>query len=253
MPQPTANIDKYRNEITFRIMTLKQKHKDIIKWLESEGTYIEKRTLIRRCKTWGVSRRATAALPDILNQINVEFHSTTDRDEDIAKTLNTTLNAHGVKTTANQIKEVRLEQGWRHRNNILDQQTEQRADTFLQVGQLLDKGTTRSYGREFMRTNLLVEHGHRARDADLKMAIRTLDPEGTEARKPGINGRGRMSTSYLVPIGYGQLMGMTSFATLESRSMPQSMPTLVESSGYTLATVIGPRLVFSDSSSPLFR
>jgi hypothetical protein len=53
------------------------------------------------------------------------------------------------------------------------------------VGQALNKGSARSYGREMLQINLR-RHGYRATEDHVRAIIKLHDAEGSEARKPGI-------------------------------------------------------------------
>jgi hypothetical protein len=53
------------------------------------------------------------------------------------------------------------------------------------MGQALDDGRARSYGREMLQT-ALRRQGHRATEDYVRAAIKLHDAEGSDARKPGI-------------------------------------------------------------------
>src|SRR6266516_1577957 len=128
------------------------------------------------------------------------FHTTTEDDSTIA----TKLGAQGLSISASQVKELRLRHGWRRRAGTDEQVKEQRADTFQMVQQELEEGTIRAYGRELVQTHLRIHHAHRAREDDVRDALRKLDSKGTAARKPGPKKRKEMAnTSFVALIGSG--------------------------------------------------
>jgi hypothetical protein len=51
------------------------------------------------------------------------------------------------------------------------------------VGQALNDGITRCYGRGLLRTYLRVKYHHHARENDVRDALTQLDIEGTESRR----------------------------------------------------------------------
>jgi hypothetical protein len=113
--------------------------------------------------------------------IDGQFHTTLDNDAAIATQLNT----RGYPITASGVKEIRLTNGWRHQQVTEEQKTEQWEETYALVGQALDEGSARSYGREMLQTNLR-RHGYRATEDHVRAVIKLHDAEGSEARKPGI-------------------------------------------------------------------
>ena len=60
---------------------------------------------------------------------------------------------------------------------------EQRAETFETVRQELAEGTIRAYGRELVQTHLRVHQGHRAREDDIRHALRKLDAKVPRTRR----------------------------------------------------------------------
>jgi hypothetical protein len=53
------------------------------------------------------------------------------------------------------------------------------------VGQALDEGSARFYGREMLQINL-SRHGYRVTEDHVRAIIKLHDAEGSEARKPSI-------------------------------------------------------------------
>jgi hypothetical protein len=181
MPRSQAIPDQLRPELERRIITEKQPHSEILQWLATEGYICTSRTLIRQCQKWRISRRGVAADPFVVGYIDSQFHTTLDDDN----TIVTQLNNQGYPITASVVKEVRLANNWRHRQVTEEQKTEQWEETYALVGQALDEGSARSYGREMLQTNLR-RHGYRATENNVRAAIKLHDGEGSEARKPGI-------------------------------------------------------------------
>lgn len=83
------------------------------------------------------------------------------------------------------MQEVRLQHGWCKRAANDAQIAEQRSETFDLVRQELNKGRVRLYRRELVITHLRTHRGYRAREDDVRDALRRLDGQGTTTRKPG--------------------------------------------------------------------
>ena len=94
----------------------------------------------------------------MLDSISSLFHTTTDNDTAIAQRLT----AQGIPLSARQVKDARLLQGWRRRNNKEEQQQLHRQSTADMIADRLAEGTARNYGRNYIITALRV-NGHRAR------------------------------------------------------------------------------------------
>jgi hypothetical protein len=149
MVRPQVDLEPYRNDIEHRIFVSRQPLSEILDWLASQGVTISQKTLRRRTKEWGASRRGVASDEDLIARLDQAFHHTTNNDETIAQDLN----SQGFPISARQVKEARLQHGWRRRADDAEQMWEQRMATFAQVEQALAEGTVRSYGREFLVTN----------------------------------------------------------------------------------------------------
>jgi hypothetical protein len=117
----------------------------------------------------------------VVGYIDDQFHTTLDNDAAIVTQLNT----RGYPITASGVKEIRLVNGWRHHQPTAEQQQEQWEETYTLVGQALDEGSARSYGREMLQANLRRQ-SHRVTEDHVRAAIKLHDTEGSEARKPGI-------------------------------------------------------------------
>jgi hypothetical protein len=120
MPRPQVIPDQLRPEIERRILTEKQSLLDVLHWLAGQGYICQQRTLIRRCKEWGISRRGAGDDLTVLEYIDNQFHTTLDNDEKITRQLNDL----GHPVTAFKVKNLRLTNGWRHRQVTKQQQEE---------------------------------------------------------------------------------------------------------------------------------
>src|SRR2546421_3752652 len=105
-----------RDEIERRIMVEKQRHKDVLHWLATQGYTCKLPTLERRCKQWGFTRRGLSTEPAVV----ARFHTTFDNDETIAEQLNT----FGYPITGAIVKNARLANSWRHRQVASAQKVE---------------------------------------------------------------------------------------------------------------------------------
>jgi len=61
----------------------------------------------------------------------------------------------------------------------------QRIETFQQVHEALGEGAVRNYGRGHFDAFLRSQKQYPAREDDVRDAIKTLDPQGTQARRLG--------------------------------------------------------------------
>ena len=101
----------------------------------------------------------------------------------------------GLKTSANQVQEIRLLFGWQRRHNTADKSTQQVTETQTFVHNLLYTGPGRSYGRRWAITYLRHQFGHRARRFDIANALRLFDPSGATSRLPGVRKK-RLGNDY---------------------------------------------------------
>src|SRR6266516_2935627 len=161
MPRPLTNLEPFREDIQRRILIQKQSQEEILKWLKGKNIQCSKRSLIRRCKEWEASRWTTSSPSNssLLEAIQNAFNTTFDSDEAIAQKLN----SQGLQTTPNQVQEIRLKYGWRRRAANAEQLEAQRTETFTRVKGLLNEGSSRQNGREFVQTTLRVEQHYQAR------------------------------------------------------------------------------------------
>lgn len=88
MPRATIDLEPYRPAIKQRLLIDHQSHREVLAWLENEGVTITSKTLKRRCKEWGVTRRGLTSDTAVIGQVEQQFFSTHVGDETIAATLN---------------------------------------------------------------------------------------------------------------------------------------------------------------------
>jgi hypothetical protein len=129
----------------------------------------------------------------MVGYIDSQFHTTLNDDSTIASQIE----SRGYPITASAVQRTRLAYGWRHRQVTEEQQQEQWEETYTRVGEAVDEGSARSYGREMLQTNLR-RHGYRATEDHVRAAIKLHDAEGSEARKPGIK-RKRQLKCLIIP------------------------------------------------------
>ena len=182
---PSIDLQPFRDELEQLYLADGYTHEQLVQWLAGQGLVVASRTLKKRFKDWGITRRQAALTPAALETISHLFHTTTDDDNAIARALT----AQGIAVSAGQVQQTRLTHGWRRRNNDPEQREEQRQQTGLAVTELLtDSG--RNYGRNYLTTALRLQ-GHRARKDDVEAELRRQDPNGTTHRQPGKGQRHR--------------------------------------------------------------
>jgi hypothetical protein len=180
MPRAIIDLESYRGEIKRRLLQAHQSHPEILIWLKEQGVTITAKTLQRRCKEWGYTRRALTADPTAIAQVEQQYFSTHNNDEAIADALNN----QGLHISARQVHEIRMANGWRHRAADDTHLIQQRAETFTRVRDALQEGTCRSYGRGLLQSYIRLK-GYIAREDDVRDAIAFYDPQGTRARRRG--------------------------------------------------------------------
>jgi hypothetical protein len=146
MPPATIDLEPYRDEIERRLLQNHQGHTEVLAWLETEGVTIAPRTLKRRCKDWGATRRALTSNTAVIALVEELYFSTHKDDEAIASALH----IQGLHTSARQVREIRIANGWLHRAGNTTQLAQQRTETFARVHAALQEGTYRYYGRGFL-------------------------------------------------------------------------------------------------------
>jgi hypothetical protein len=181
MPRPPIDIDRFRVEIERRVLIEKQRHKDIVKWLEKQGCTITQQTLLRRCRDWGASRRPTVSSNDpvLIAAILEQFSTTFDNDT----TISNTLNARGIHTSPNQVNDIRHKHGLHRRTRDEADRAEARRETFNRVKQAIDEGVVPPHNRRAIRKALLEHYHYRAREGDVREALKVLNPEAITARE----------------------------------------------------------------------
>jgi hypothetical protein len=126
MPRPTVDLEEYRDGIE---LLFGQSHtqREILGWLAGQGMIISMPTLQRRIQSWGASTRTTTPSTDqiLIDSIAHESHTTSANDQTIADRLC----AQGIDTTRRQVKRVRLQQGWRRREDDPEQREATRQET----------------------------------------------------------------------------------------------------------------------------
>jgi hypothetical protein len=136
------------------------------------------RTLKRRLKDWGLTRRKAAGTPTNLETISDLFQTTTADDDTIAHALA----VEGTAVSTRQVKEARLTNNWRRRDRQPQQQEERQATAVAIAGLLRD--SERNYGRQYLTTALRLQ-GHRARHHHVAAELQQQDPDSSAHRQPG--------------------------------------------------------------------
>jgi hypothetical protein len=193
MPRPAVDLEPYRDEIERRLLQNHQGHAEVLAWLETEGVTIALNTLRRRCKDWGTTRRALTSDAAVIAQVEELYFSTHKDDEAIASALH----IQGLHTSARQVREIRMTNGWLHRAGDATQLAQQRTETFARVHAALQEGTCRCYGRGFLQSYLRL-NGYIAREDDVRDAIAFYDAQGTQARRRGPDKR-RRNGEFITP------------------------------------------------------
>jgi hypothetical protein len=191
MPRAQAIPDQLRPDLERLILTEKQPHSVVLNWLAEQGIVCQARTLRDYCKRWNLSH--PVASEAVVSFIDTQFHTTLNDDATIARELND----RGFPVSARQVRSIRTAKGWKHRTRDTAERQLNWSETFDRVGQALAEGTVRSYGREMVYSNLRRQQGYRARQDDVRNALKLQDPVGTETRKPGAKRKRRLE--YIVP------------------------------------------------------
>ena len=142
-----------------------------------------------RLKQWNIQLSNLGRVAEVTAAVSELFHTTTLSDSKIASRLN----SQGVAISSWQVKEARLANGWRRRNNNPEQQLQQRQDTRQVIAEAIAEGTTRNYGRNHLMTALRIHHSHRARQDDVIEELRLQDSTASERRRLGRGKRKRRS------------------------------------------------------------
>lgn len=182
MPRTPIDLEPFRHEIQYRI-NAGDSQTQIREWLVTKGISIGRTVFSERINSWKISRRTPTLTsnPTLISAIETAFHTTTHDDQTIAHNLF----RQGIFTTQNQVKIIRLAQGWRRRSNDEVQLAIKREETFSLIKKALQQGECRCYGRGLLKTYLKVKYCHNARDDDVRDALAHFDQKGTESRRPG--------------------------------------------------------------------
>jgi hypothetical protein len=177
MPRPQAIPDQLRPDLERLILLEKQPHSAVLDWLATKGVVCQSRTLKAYCQRWNITRQVRFS-DAVVSLIDTEFHTTLHDDATIARRLTD----QGFSISARQVRSVRTAKGWKHRTRDSEERQQNWTETFNRVGQALAEGTVRSYGREMLQSNLR-QQGYRAREDDVRNALKLQDPAGTEKWK----------------------------------------------------------------------
>jgi Clr5 domain len=101
---PSIDLQRFRDELEQLYLTEGYTHQQLAHWLADRGLVVAPRTLKRRLKNWGLTRRKAAGTPTALETISDLFHTTTADDDTIAHTLA----VQGTAISTRQVKEARL-------------------------------------------------------------------------------------------------------------------------------------------------
>jgi len=189
MPRVQAIPEQLRPDLERLIIIEKQPNSTVLNWLATKDVVCQERTLRKYCKKWNINRQIPE---ETVSFIDNEFHTTLHDDSTIARLAS----ERGFSISARQVRRLRTAKGWKHRTKNSAEREENWAKTFDRVGQALAEGTVRSYGREMLHSNLRRQ-GYRAREDDVRNALKLQDPVGSEARKPGAKRKRRLE--YIVP------------------------------------------------------
>src|SRR5271156_6484805 len=83
------------------------------------------------------------------------------------------------------------------RNNDLEANQAQQAETTHLIHELLQEGQVRQYGRRYLITRLARQHGHRAQGQHVRQALQILDNHNMTLCTPGM--RRKRQENYTVP------------------------------------------------------
>jgi Clr5 domain len=182
MPRPPSGIAAHRDVITKKVVE-GAPHKEIMQWLAERGIVCNIRTLKRSLQQWGVSSTQTIArsgrqqLVEAINDLCHRF----DLDD---STISAILNAQELYTTPAQVKRIRLEQGWRHRNTSETAKDDAWQRTLDLCWKAVVEGPARSYGRGLMRAYLRQTYSFPATLNNVQGALQAINAELGKERRP---------------------------------------------------------------------
>lgn len=166
MPRAPAIPDHLRADLERLIITKKQPHSVVLNWLAEQRVVYQARTLRDYCKRWSLSH--PVASEAVVCFIDTQFHTTLNDDAAIARELND----RGFPVSARQVRRIRTAKGWKHRIRDAEERRLNWSETFNRVGQALAEGTVRSYGGDMLYSNLRRQQGYRARQDDVRNALK---------------------------------------------------------------------------------
>ncbi len=187
MDANNPTIDDFEPEI--REMAATSTQQQLLQWLQQQGVIVSLRTLNRRLVQWQISRQTRVfatdeTASDLLAQA-VDFlfhHQPTYSDTEIAIRIR---EDHNLYTTARNIQQIRLQNGWLRRQNDPDERAIEQLQLTAFIEELLLQGHIRSYGRRQLITHLARKYGYRPRGRQVRAALTTLDTYGPPSRRLG--------------------------------------------------------------------
>jgi hypothetical protein len=130
----------------------------------------------------------------LINLINHLFHTQpTHSDGHISRRLK---EGYNLEATARHVKTIRLRNCWLRRNNDLEANQAQQAETTHLIHELLQEDQIRQHGRRYLITCLTRQHGHRAQGRHVRQALQILDNDNITLRTPGM--RRKRQENYIV-------------------------------------------------------
>jgi hypothetical protein len=156
MPRPSVGLEPYRDAIA-KMVADEVPYQEILSFLQAKGLKASERSLSRYIKDWGIQNRqakARDARPELVTAIDKYFHQTFAKDEDLVVLLE----ADGFSCSTRQVKDIRLEKGWRRRNRD-EEGKQQNWERCLQlVWEAVTEGPARRYGRSMLHSFLQTEY-----------------------------------------------------------------------------------------------
>ena len=187
-----AAIDDFEEQL-IQMNIAGSTQEELLTWLNQRGVTVSRSTLARRLKLW--QEESSRDSEQLINLIDHLFHTQpTYSDGLISQRLKEDYN---IQATARHIKTIRLRNSWLRRNNDLEANQAQQAETTHLIHELLQEGQVRQYGRRYLITRLARQHGHRALGRHVRQALQILDNHNMTLRTPGM--RRKRQENYIVP------------------------------------------------------
>jgi hypothetical protein len=190
MPRAAVDIGEHKEAIRGLIIDESYTDDEILAWLQQRGFQLSRRTLTRRLADWGPEfRRQTTqeTTEELRDRISELHHYTLLDDSEIATQLG---ERFGLHPTKNQVRDIRLQNGWLSKVSSNTQSQDQghdepnsRSGVTQQLLRDMVEGPGRSYGYRWAQTYLRTELGHRASQHEIRNTLKTIDPEGVDARR----------------------------------------------------------------------